>query len=77
MADIHLELDVPPSVGMLGKKKLRYSAANHPEWTHVQCDHTVGFTHVLELDDLHVGLQMWHALHDKKDKKQHIGRRKA
>ena len=35
------------------------------------------FTHVLELDALDVGLQMWHALHDTKDKKRHIGRRKA
>ena len=34
------------------------------------------FTHVLELDDLDVGLQMWHALHDTKDKKRRIGRRK-
>ena len=31
------------SVGMLEKiYKLWYSAANHPEWTHVQCTHTVG-----------------------------------
>ena len=35
------------------------------------------FTQILELDALHVGLQMWHALHDTKDKKRHIGRRKA
>ena len=35
------------------------------------------FTHVPELDALDVGLQMRHALHDTKDKKQHIGRRKA
>ena len=27
------------------------------------------FTRVLELDALGVGLQMWHALHDIKDKK--------
>ena len=31
------------------------------------------FTHVLELDALDVGLQMWHGLHDTKDKKRHIG----
>ena len=35
------------------------------------------FTHVPELDALDVGLQMWHALHDTKDKKRRIGRRKA
>ena len=35
------------------------------------------FTYVLELDALDVGLHMWHALHDTKDKKRHIGRRKA
>ena len=35
------------------------------------------FTHILELDALDVGLQMWHALHDTKDKKGHIRRRKA
>ena len=35
------------------------------------------FTHVLELDALDVGLQMWHVLHDTKDKKLRIGRRKA
>ena len=35
------------------------------------------FTHVLELDALDVGLHMWHALHDTKDKKQRIRRRKA
>ena len=35
------------------------------------------FTHILELDALDVGLQMWHALHDTKDKKRHIRRRKA
>ena len=35
------------------------------------------FTHVLALDALDVGLQMWHALHDTKDKKRRIGRRKA
>ena len=34
-------------------------------------------THVLELDALDVGLQMWHALHDTMDKKRRIGRRKA
>ena len=31
------------------------------------------FTHVLEPDALDVGLQLWHALHDTKDKKRHIG----
>ena len=31
------------------------------------------FTHVLELDALDVGLQTWHAVHDTKDKKRHIG----
>ena len=35
------------------------------------------FTHVLKLDALDVGLPMWHALHDTKDKKCRIGRRKA
>ena len=35
------------------------------------------FTHVLELDVLDVRLQMWYALHDTKDKKRRIGRRKA
>ena len=35
------------------------------------------FTHGLELDALDVGFQMWHALHNTKDKKRHIGRRKA
>ena len=35
------------------------------------------FTQVLELDALDLGLQMWHALHDTKDKKRRIGRRKA
>ena len=35
------------------------------------------FTHVTELDALDVGLQMWHVLHDTKDKKRRIGRRKA
>ena len=35
------------------------------------------FTHVLELDALDVGLQVWHALHDTKDKKRHIPRRNA
>ena len=35
------------------------------------------FTHELELDALDVGLHMWHALHDAKDKKRHIGRRKG
>ena len=35
------------------------------------------FTHVLELDALDVGLQMWHALHDTKDKKRRIERRDA
>ena len=35
------------------------------------------FIHVLGLDALDVGLQMWHVLHDTKDKKRHIGRRKA
>ena len=35
------------------------------------------FTHVLELHALNVDLQMWHALHDTKDRKQHIGQRKA
>ena len=35
------------------------------------------FTHVLELGALDVGLQMWLALHDTKDKKRHIGLRKA
>ena len=35
------------------------------------------FAHVLELDALDVGLHMWHALHDTKDKKRCIGRRKA
>ena len=34
------------------------------------------FTHVLELDALDVGFQMWH-VHDTKDKKRLIGRRKA
>ena len=37
----------------------------------------LAFPHVLELDALDVGLQMWHALHDMKDKKRRIGRRKA
>ena len=35
------------------------------------------FTHVLKLDALDVGLQMWHVLHDTKHKKRRIGRRKA
>ena len=35
------------------------------------------FTHVLQLDAVDVGLHMWHALHDTKDKKRHIGRQKA
>ena len=34
-------------------------------------------SHVLELDALDVGLQVWHALHDTKNKKRHIGRQKA
>ena len=41
------------------------------------CFSARAFTHVLELDALDVGLQMWHALHDTKDKKRRIGRRKA
>ena len=32
------------------------------------------FTHVLELDALDVGLQMWHVLHDTNYKKRRIGR---
>ena len=35
------------------------------------------FTHVLELNALNVGLQMWHALHDTKDKKRRMGRQQA
>ena len=35
------------------------------------------FTHVLELDDVDVGLQMWHALYDTKDKKRQIGLQQA
>ena len=35
------------------------------------------FTHVLELDALDVGLLLWHAWHDTKDKKRRNGRQKT